>query len=111
MHDITHSRHVRDMPAGDPSNELEGSGADAKKNGYVEGGKVRKIPLEVMVRGDKDPIYSATFDDDGRGGYAAAMPFNSYGALGMARDMRTAGPTCTLALLAAEGRSLVLVGR
>jgi len=74
------------MPAGDPSNELEGSGADAKKNGYVEGGKVRKIPLEVMVRGDKDPIYSATFDDDGRGGYAAAMPFNSYGALGMARE-------------------------
>ena len=30
--------------------------------------------------------YGSTFDDDGRGGYAAALPFNAYGALGMARE-------------------------
>ena len=35
--------------------------------------------------GDKAPLYEATFDDDGRGGYAAALPFNAYGALGSAR--------------------------
>ena len=48
--------------------------------------QVRKIPLEVYVKGDKSPIYGSTFDDDGRGGYAASMPFNAYGALGMARE-------------------------
>jgi len=57
-------------------------------NGFVPEGatKVREVPLEVYVKGDKNPIYSATFDDDGRGGYAAALPFNAYGALGMARE-------------------------
>ena len=60
----------------------------SEKNGYVAPGKteVRKVPLEVFVKGDKEPIYSTTFDDDGRGGYAAALPFNAYGALGMARE-------------------------
>ena len=58
------------------------------KNGYVPPGKsdVRLVPLEVYVKGDKEPIYSTTFDDDGRGGYASALPFNAYGALGMARE-------------------------
>merc|ERR1719379_68680 len=57
-------------------------------NGYVPPGEtdVRKIPLEVYVTGDKQPLYGSTFDDDGRGGYAAALPFNAYGALGMARE-------------------------
>jgi len=60
----------------------------SEKNGFVPEGQkeVRKVPLEVFVKGDKGPIYSETFDDDGRGGYAAALPFNSYGALGMARE-------------------------
>ena len=44
------------------------------------------MPLEVYVKGDKGPIYGTTFDDDGRGGYAAQLPFNAYGALGMARE-------------------------
>ena len=43
------------------------------------------MPLEVFVKNDKGPIYGTTFDDDQRGGYAAALPFNAYGALGMAR--------------------------
>jgi len=60
----------------------------SSKNGFVPEGKteVRKVPLEVFVKDDKEPIYSATFDDDGRGGYAAALPFNAYGAIGMARE-------------------------
>ena len=46
---------------------------------------MRTVPLEVFVKNDKGPIYGTTFDDDQRGGYAAALPFNAYGALGMAR--------------------------
>jgi cyclophilin family peptidyl-prolyl cis-trans isomerase len=72
------------VQTGDPTAEGKG----ATKNGYVPEGSssVRKIPLEVYVTGDKQPMYSATFDDDGRGGYAAKLPFNAYGALGMARE-------------------------
>ena len=69
------------VQTGDPSAEGRG-----KENGFVgDGGKVRRIPLEVYPMGDKAPLYEATFDDDGRGGYAAALPFNAYGALGSAR--------------------------
>jgi len=70
---------------GDPSKE---SGGQEKINGFVPAGadKVRTIPLEVLVKGDKAPIYGSTFDDDGRGGFAAELPFNAYGALGMARE-------------------------
>ena len=71
------------VQTGDPAADGRGD-----KNGYVPAGAeaVRKVPLEVYVRGDKAPIYGSTFDDDGRGGYAAALPFNAYGALGMARE-------------------------
>ena len=31
-----------------------------------EAGKLRKIPFEVMVRGDKVPIYGETLEDNGR---------------------------------------------
>merc|ERR1719238_1705846 len=60
----------------------------SEKNGYVPPGKteVRTVPLELYVKGDPQPLYSTTFDDDGRGGYASALPFNAYGALGMARE-------------------------
>lgn len=71
------------VQTGDPKAE-----GRQEKNGFVPAGasEVRKIPLEVYVVGDKGPIYGTTFDDDGRGGYAAALPFNAYGALGMARE-------------------------
>ena len=69
------------VQTGDP--QAEGK---SDKNGYVQNGKIRNVPLEVYVQGDKEPLYSATFDDDSRGGYAAALPFNAYGALGMARE-------------------------
>ena len=40
---------------------------DVQEQGYVdEAGKLRKIPFEVMVRGDKIPIYGETLEDNGR---------------------------------------------
>jgi len=72
------------VQTGDPTAE-EGP-TKGEKNGYVQNGKIRNVPLEVYVKGDKEPLYSMTFDDDSRGGYAATLPFNAYGALGMARE-------------------------
>ena len=40
---------------------------DMQEQGYVdEAGKLRKIPFEVMVRGDKLPVYGETLEDNGR---------------------------------------------
>jgi peptidylprolyl isomerase len=47
--------------------------------------KYRAIPLEVMVKGDKEPMYGITMEDAGRFREEPVLPFSSYGALAMAR--------------------------
>lgn len=46
----------------------------------------RVIPLELFYKNDKKPTYSYTSDDDMRATESMAMPFQAYGALGMAHD-------------------------
>jgi len=57
-------------------------------DGYVPPGKSapRTLPLEIMVKGDKGvPMYESTTEEDLRGKEATVLPFQSFGALGMAR--------------------------
>lgn len=57
-------------------------------HGYVPAGsdKERTIPLEISLKGDKELLYGTTNEDDGRGYAASVLPFQAYGALGMARE-------------------------
>lgn len=48
-------------------------------------GMVRTIPLEVYARGDREPTYGITLEDDGRGTAGTVLPFTAYGTLAMAR--------------------------
>lgn len=50
-----------------------------------ENGNVRTIPLEIFARGDKEPTYGVTLEEDGRGAQGTVLPFTSYGTLAMAR--------------------------
>ena len=50
------------------------------------GDPVRRVPLELFVDGDKAPTYGETTEEGSRGGAATVLPFQAYGALGMARD-------------------------
>jgi len=65
------------VQTGDPGNA---SGS------YEEGGVVRKIPFEVMVRGEKVPVYEETLEDLGRPNAQPAIPFNAYGTAALARS-------------------------
>ena len=67
---------------GDPEPDNE------KINGFIPAGqsKPRNVPLEIFVAGDKEPIYSSTIEEDGRGSAQTKLPFQSFGALGMARE-------------------------
>jgi peptidylprolyl isomerase len=47
--------------------------------------KDRVIPLEMMVKGDKEPMYGITMEDAGRFREEPVLPFSSFGALAMAR--------------------------
>ena len=47
---------------------------------------VRKIPLEIMVKGDKVPLYGDTLEDVRRFREDPALPFNAFGTLALARE-------------------------
>ncbi|XP_077221419.1 peptidyl-prolyl cis-trans isomerase CYP38, chloroplastic-like [Tasmannia lanceolata] len=48
--------------------------------------KIRTIPLEIMVDGDKTPVYGATLEELGRYKAQTKLPFNAFGTMAMARD-------------------------
>ncbi|CAD7702676.1 unnamed protein product [Ostreobium quekettii] len=63
------------------------TGRPDKGDGYVgPSGEVRRIPLEIHVEGDKEPIYELTLEDIGRFNEQPLLPFNAYGTMAMARS-------------------------
>lgn len=63
------------------------TGKPDKGEGYVDSsGSVRRIPLEVRVVGDKEPVYEYTLEDLGRFNEQPVLPFNAYGTMAMARS-------------------------
>ncbi len=58
-----------------------------KEVGFVDPdtGKYRAVPLEVMVKGDKQPTYGITLEDAGRYLDQPVLPFSAFGTLSMAR--------------------------
>lgn len=67
------------VKTGDPEGPAEG---------FVDPstGKIRTIPLEVMVAGDRSPIYGETLQELGRNNARMKLPFNAFGTMAMARD-------------------------
>lgn len=65
------------VQTGKPSGDAEG---------FVENGEVRRIPFEVMVQGDKEPVYEETLEDNGRFNEQPVLPFNAFGTLALARS-------------------------
>ncbi|KAK1301624.1 hypothetical protein QJS10_CPB12g00218 [Acorus calamus] len=48
--------------------------------------KIRTVPLEIMVIGDKSPVYGSTLEELGRYKAQTRLPFNAFGTMAMARD-------------------------
>ncbi|EFN59625.1 hypothetical protein CHLNCDRAFT_33486 [Chlorella variabilis] len=59
---------------------------DGSSQGFEVDGKVRTIPLEVMVKGDKVPVYEETLEDLGRFRESPVLPFNAFGTMAIARE-------------------------
>ncbi|BFI25337.1 hypothetical protein MPTK2_1g20230 [Marchantia polymorpha subsp. ruderalis] len=61
---------------------------DGPAEGFVDPGtgKLRTIPLEIMVEGEKEPIYGGTLEELGRFREQTKLPFNAFGTLAMARE-------------------------
>lgn len=61
---------------------------DGPETGYVDPatGKLRTVPLEIKVVGDKEPVYDLSLEDLGRYNDTPVLPFNAYGTLAWARS-------------------------
>jgi len=66
---------------------LQTGDPEGKEVGFIDPatGKYRNIPLEVLVRDEKEPIYGITLEDAGRYRDEPVLPFSAYGTLAMAR--------------------------
>ncbi|WIA12017.1 hypothetical protein OEZ85_012098 [Tetradesmus obliquus] len=66
------------VQTGQPSN---------KEEGFVDPatGEVRRVPMEIKVVGDKEPVYEINLEDLGRFNEQPVLPFNAYGTLAWAR--------------------------
>jgi peptidylprolyl isomerase len=67
------------VQAGDPPGDADG---------YVDPrtGHIRRIPLEIKVQGDEQPLYGTTLEAAGRYLDKPVLPFAAYGTLAMARS-------------------------
>ncbi len=66
------------VQSGDPAGPEDGF-IDPKTKQY------RAIPLEILVRGDKEPTYGMTLEEAGIYLPDLALPFNAFGAVALAR--------------------------
>ena len=66
------------LQTGDPPGAQEGF-VDPKTGQY------RAVPLEVLVRGESEPVYGVTLEDAGLYREQPVLPFSAYGAVAMAR--------------------------
>ncbi|MBL1210907.1 peptidylprolyl isomerase [Geminocystis sp. GBBB08] len=66
------------LQTGDPEGEAEGF-IDPVTNEY------RAIPLEILVKGESEPIYGFTTEDVGMYLAQPVLPFNAFGAVALAR--------------------------
>ncbi len=66
---------------------LQTGDPEGKEEGFIDAatGKYRNVPLEVLVRDDKEPVYGITLEDAGRYRDEPVLPFSAYGTLAMAR--------------------------
>lgn len=74
---FTRSEEFYVLQTGDPEGSAIGY-VDPKTKEY------RAIPLEVLVKGDKEPTYGITLEDAGRPLDQPVLPFSAYGAMAMA---------------------------
>ncbi len=66
------------LQTGDPEGDAEGF-IDPKTKEY------RSVPLEILVKGDQQPVYGETLEALGRYMDDPVLPFSAYGTVAMAR--------------------------
>lgn len=70
---------------------LMGERMDDDVIGFVDSsGVARHIPLEILVEGERAPIYGSSLDDAGIGDLQPVLPVTAYGALAMVHSIEDA---------------------
>ncbi|WP_299492834.1 peptidylprolyl isomerase [Acaryochloris sp. IP29b_bin.137] len=64
---------------------VQAGNPEGSPSGFVDPdtGQYRSIPLEVMVKGDSEPVYGATLEELGLSLSEPVLPFSAYGTVAM----------------------------
>jgi peptidylprolyl isomerase len=74
-------------------------------------GDLRTVPLELFYKKDTAPTYGYTSDEDNRATETMALPFQSYGAVGMARNNEDADSGSSQVFFLKWKQALIAPGR
>lgn len=112
--DLVNKKFYDNMPLQRVEQQLIQTGKPLLKGaaqGYVDPatGRERTVPLELFYKADAQPVYGVTSDDDMRATETFAHPFQSYGALGMARDNEDAGAAAINCSRPAHGGFIIII--
>ena len=87
--DLVNKKFYDDMPfiRAEDFYVLQTGDPEGPEAGYIdpETGEYRAIPMEILVKGDDEPIYGFTLEEIGQFMDEPVLPFNSYGSLALAR--------------------------
>ena len=66
---------------------LQTGDPEGPEEGFIDPqtGEYRAVPLEILVKGDEEPIYGATLEELGRYLDDPVLPFSAFGVMGFAR--------------------------
>ncbi len=87
--DLVDKKFYDDMPfiRAEDFYVLQTGDPEGPEVGYIDPktGEYRAIPMEILVKGDDEPIYGFTLEEIGQYMDEPVLPFNSYGSLALAR--------------------------
>jgi len=86
---------------------------DGKIDGFIDPStkEKRSIPLELFYKKDREPTYGYTSDDDMRATESFVLPFQAYGAIGMAHDAEEVNDASSQFFFLKWNQDLVTPGR
>jgi peptidylprolyl isomerase len=111
--DLVEKKFYDGMPLQKVEQLVVQSGKPKNTDGYVDPStkETRSIPLEIFYKKDSEPVYGATSDDDARATDTMSLPFQAFGAVGMARGNEDVDSGSSQFFLLKWSQALIAPGR
>lgn len=111
--DLVDMKFYDNMPIQKAEELIVQTGKPVLGDGYIDPRTktLREIPLELFYKQDTQPAYGITSDDDQRSTETTTLPFQAFGALGMARNNEQVDSASSQIFFLKWNQALIAPGR